>query len=248
MNYKVKIELFEGPLDLLLYLIKKEEMEIKDISISEITNQYLGYLEVMKLLDLEIAGEFLVMAAELMRIKSKMLLPPEEREAEEEEEADPRAELVRRLIEYQKFKEAARQLRDLESTRKEVFTRQGSGNLEEDEESEPYFETGIFDLIAAFTKVMERLPKKTLYEITKEEFTVEQKIHELLHLIVSKPVVKFTNLFAKMGSRLEVVVTFLAVLELIRLQEICVRQKSVFGEIEILRNTDKMKSSLEEET
>ncbi len=242
MGYKVRLELFEGPLDLLLYLIKKEELEITDIPIAQITDQYLEYLEVMKLLDLEIAGEFMVMAAELMRIKSRMLLPPEEQLAEEEEEPDPRVELVRRLLEYQKFKEAAKQLAGLESLRKEVFTRPGVLPEEGGEGGEVYFETGIFDLIAAFSKVMERLPKKMLYEVTQDEFTVESKIHELLHRIVTESVIYFSKLFEKAKSRFEVVAIFLAVLELIRMQEIVVRQKAPFGEIEMMRNNDKINS------
>lgn len=249
MTYKIKLELFEGPLDLLLYLIKKEEVDILDIPIAKITDQYLKYLEVMQLLDLEIAGEFLVMAAELMRIKSKMLLPPEEQPPEEEEEQDPRAELVRRLLEYQKFKEAAKRLGEMETSRKDFFARRLSVP-EETEGGEPYFETGIFDLIAAFSKVMQRLPKKMLYEITDDEFSVEEKIHEILHRMVMESVVYFSSLFEKAKSRFEIVTTFLAILELIRLQEIVVRQKHLFGEIEILRNIDniqpKAKESLSE--
>ncbi|MFH1858355.1 MAG: segregation/condensation protein A [Candidatus Omnitrophota bacterium] len=243
--HKVNIELFEGPLDLLLYLIKKEEVDIMDIPIAQITEQYLEYLEVMQLLDLEIAGEFLVMAAELMRIKSRMLLPPEEQPAEEEEEADPRAELVRRLLEYQKFKEAAKRLGSLESARKEFFTRQTEVLESIEEDGETYFETGIFDLIAAFSKVMQRLPKKVLYEVTKDEFTVEEKIHEILHRVVSASVVYFSELFEKAKNRFEIVTIFLAILELIRLQEVVVRQKAAFGEIEILRNADKIRTSAE---
>lgn len=246
MSYKIRLELFEGPLDLLLYLIKKEEMDIADIRISEITGQYLEYLEVMQLLDLEIAGEFLVMAAELMRIKSRMLLPPEEQPAEEAEEEDPRAELVRRLLEYQKFKEAAKRLGALESNRKDFFTRRVGDYSEGGESGEgDYFETGIFDLINAFSKVIQRLPKKLLYEIVKDEFSVEGKIHEILHLIVTETVILFSKLFEKAKNRFEVVATFLAVLELIRMQEIVVRQKSLFGEIEISRNTDKLQSRVE---
>ena len=248
MSYKVRLELFEGPLDLLLYLIKKEEMDIADIPMAQITDQYLQYLEVMQLLDLEIAGEFLVMAAELMRIKSRLLLPPEEQPAEEVEEEDPRAELIRRLLEYQKFKEAAKRLGNLESNRKDIFTRR-VGEYSEGTglgEGETYFETGIFDLINAFSKVIQRLPKKMLYEIVKDEFTVEGKIHEILHLIVTEPAVLFSRLFERARNRFEVVATFLAILELIRTQEIVVRQKTLFGDIEISRNTDKIQSQVEE--
>ena len=249
MSYRIKLELFEGPLDLLLYLIKREEVDIADIPIAKITSQYLEYLEVIKLLDLEIAGEFLVMAAELMRIKSRMLLPPEEQPAEEEE-PDPRAELMRRLLEYQKFKEAANRLEQMEGHRKEIFTRPFKEFHEvTDQGEETYFETGIFDLIAAFSKVLQRLPKKMLYEIVKDEFTVEGKVHEIFHLLVEHAVLHFSQLFEKCKNRMEVIATFLAILELIRLQEIVVRQKMIFGEIEILRNQEKVQSkSGEDET
>ncbi len=127
MTYKVKLHIFDGPLDLLLFLIKKEKIEITDIPISSITEQYLEYLELMKMLDLDVAGEFLVMAATLMHIKSKMLLPPEEKEAEEAEEEDPREELVRKLLEYKKYKDAAQRLQQMKENAKEVFLRKGEG-------------------------------------------------------------------------------------------------------------------------
>ncbi len=144
MSYKVKLEVFEGPLDLLLYLIKKEEVNIYDIPIAKITDQYLEYLELMQLMDLDIAGEFLVMAATLMHIKSRMLLPPDQLEEEEAEE-DPRAELVRRLLEYKKFKEAASQLATMESQQKHFFPRVGT--LKPEEVLAPkdiLFEAGLF--------------------------------------------------------------------------------------------------------
>jgi len=152
---------------------------------------------------------------------------------------------VRRLLEYQKFKEAANRLGNLEATRRELFTRpfQETPIFSEGAE-ETYFETGIFDLIAAFSKVIQRLPKKVLYEIVKDEFTVEGKIHEIFHLLLTESVLYFSKLFEKTKSRLEVVSVFLAVLELIRLQEIVVRQKAIFGDIEILRNPDKIQSKV----
>ncbi len=194
MTYKVKLEVFEGPLDLLLYLIKKEEIDIYDIPIARITEQYLGYLGLMQLLDLRLAGEFLVMASTLMQIKSKMLLPLEEREPEEEEELDPRAELVRRLLEYKKFKEAATCLEDLETQRFKTFRRRVMsatfGAPEAEEES--YFEANLFDLISAFSKILKTIPKKEFLEIIRDEFTVEKKVHDLLHLLVVKPVIYFS--------------------------------------------------------
>jgi len=153
MSYKVKLEVFEGPLDLLLYLIKKEEIDICDIPIARITDQYLEYLNLMQLLDLKLAGEFLVVAATLMQIKSKLLLPPEERPLEEEEELDPREELVRRLLEYKKFKEAAGRLEELEQEQAQVFRRRVSPEgVDLPQAEEEYFETSIFDLISAFPR------------------------------------------------------------------------------------------------
>jgi len=164
MTYKVKLEIFEGPLDLLFYLIKKDELNIHDIPISTITEQYLQYLEMMRMLDLDIAGEFLVMAATLMHIKSKMLLPQDEKQSEQEEE-DPRAELVKKLLEYRKFKEAAEELKNRESRQKEVFPSPGTKECASDD-SELYFEANIFDLLSAFSKVLKEIPKKDSKEFS----------------------------------------------------------------------------------
>jgi segregation and condensation protein A len=233
MSYKVKLEVFEGPLDLLLYLIKKNEVDIYDIPITSVTEQYLEYLELMRMLDLNIAGEFLVMAATLIHIKSKMLLPPEEKEILPEEEEDPREELVRRLLEYKRFKEAAGVLQDLEGQRRQMFTRAATIELES---GEKFFEASLFDLITALTKVLKDVPKDVFQEIVKDEFTVEQKVHDLLHILVEKSVILISELFRNAKNKLEIISTFLAVLELIRLKEILVVQKEKFGEIEVIRN------------
>ncbi|MFH0839121.1 MAG: segregation/condensation protein A [Candidatus Omnitrophota bacterium] len=243
MTYKVKLDIFEGPLDLLLYLIKKEEIDIYDIPIAKITDQYLEYLELMQLLDLNIAGEFLVMAATLMHIKSRMLLPPEELTPEEQEELDPRAELVKRLLEYKKFKEAAGDLAKRELTERNVYTRQFSEETEKAKDA--YFEASLFDLISAFSSVLSKLPKEIFYEIIKDEFTVEQKIHEIFHRLLAEKVLYFTQLFNNAKSKLEIVAIFLAVLELIRLKEILIRQEVIFGEIQILKNEKKIESPIE---
>ncbi len=238
MTYKIKLEVFEGPLDLLLYLIKRNELNIYDIPISGILEQYLQYLEMMRLLDLNIAGEFIVMAATLMQIKSKMLLPQEPNLAEEisDEEKDPRAELVRRLLEYKQFKEAADQLRLKERTRQEIFKRQTV--FDDKESGETYFEASLFDLINAFSKVLKDIPQELFYEVIKDEFTVEGKVHELLHLFMERPRIRLTGLFSQARSKLEVITTFLAVLELIRLKEVIVVQKALFDEIEVMRNRE----------
>ena len=244
MSYKVKLEIFEGPLDLLFYLIKKEEIDIYDIPIAKITEQYLEYLELMKLLDLNIAGEFLVMAATLMHIKSKMLLPPEEGEEEIPEEEDPREELVRRLLEYKKFKDAAAQLCHKGLRQKDFFGRPApTPPLGSDANGEEYFEASLFDLISAFTKVIKDVPKQLFHEVTKDEFTVEEKIHDIFHLLVANPVLSLNRLFSEAKSRLEIITTFLAVLELMRLKEITVKQSRTFGEIIIERNKELMKAA-----
>ncbi len=161
MTYKIKLEIFEGPLDLLLYLVKKDHLNIYDIPIAKVTEQYLQYLDLMKLLDLDIAGEFLVMAATLMQIKSKMLLPAQE-EADQQEE-DPRVELMQRLLEYEKFKQIAQTLREREQSQCEVFKRPKTDLPEELSEKEVYFEAGIFDLINAFTAVLRDIPTKEVF-------------------------------------------------------------------------------------
>ncbi len=238
MTYKVKLEIFEGPLDLLLYLSKKEEIDIYDIPIAKINHQYLGYLEYMKLLDLNIAGEFLVMAATLVHIKSRMLLPQDER-LEEEEVEDPRDEIVRKLLEYKKFKEAAGELSQMAVRQKDYYVRLGHKKTSHTQE-EVFFEASLFDLITAFSKVLRDIPKDVFQEVVKDEFTVSQKIHNIIHMLVEKPVLYFTELFKKAKNKAEIVSTFLALLELMRLKEVVVRQRTLFGEIEILRDVKSM--------
>ncbi len=242
MSYKVKLEIFEGPFDLLLYLIKRNEINVYDIPIAAILDQYLQYMELMRLLDLNIAGDFIVVAATLMQIKSKMLLPQEISPLEEipEEEKDPRAELVKRLLEYKQFKEAAGQLREKERARQDIFNRQPV--LEDAESGESYFEASLFDLINAFSRALKDIPKELFYEVIKDEFTVEGKVHELLHRFMETPRIKLSYLFVQARSKMEIIATFLAVLELIRLKEVLVVQKSVFGDIEVFRNKQSMQA------
>lgn len=241
MSYKIKLELFEGPLDLLLYLVKKDHLNICDIPIAQVTDQYLQYMELMRLLDLNIAGEFLVMASTLIHIKSKMLLPPEPKENEQEEEEDPRSELIKKLLEYQKFKEAAGLLRQRELSRQNIFTRpQAPAPLNSGEEV--YFEASLFDLLSAFSKALKDIPRELFYEVIKDEFTVEEKIHDLLHILLNESSLQLSYLFAKVKNQVEMVVTFLAVLELIRLKEIVIVQKDIFGEIQVIRNQERITS------
>jgi segregation and condensation protein A len=243
MSYKVKLNIFEGPLDLLLFLIKRDKIDIYDIPIADITKQYLEYLELMKLLDLEIAGEFLVMAATLIHIKSKMLLPQDEMELEEEEE-DPREELVRKLLEYKKFKEAASKLQEMYRDHKSVFLRKGEGEKGKiiSADGTEFFEASLFDLITAFRKVLTTVPKATFHKVIKNAFTVSDKIHEIYHILAKQSRAYFSELFSKAGSKDEVVVIFLAILELIKMREIFVVQKESFGDIEIIRNPELIKA------
>ena len=241
MTYKVKLDVFEGPLDLLLYLIKKDEADIFDIPIAKITEQYLQYIEYMKLLDLNIAGEFIVMAATLMHIKSRMLLPPDQLEQDEAEE-DPRAELVRRLLEYKKFKEAASQLASMESVQKHLFPRVGSIEPERIEiPKEMLFDANLFDLITAFTKVLKDIPKDVFHEVIKDEFTVSQKMHDIIHMMVEKSAIFFLDLFKAAKHKREIITIFLALLELIKQKVVVIKQLQPFGDIEIIRCTDEIK-------
>jgi segregation and condensation protein A len=235
-EYKVKLEVFEGPLDLLLYLIKRDEIDIHDIPIEHITKQYLEFMDLFKMLDLDVAGEFVVMAANLIYIKSRSLLPasvqPPEEEAEEE---DPRWELVRQLLEYKKFKEAAAHLHDREVAREGAFPRVVAGAEEVAER--PLGEVSVFDLINAFNKVLKRIEgkKEDLREIFEENFTVSDKIDLILKMATPGVPLKFTELFSSAASRAEVVITFLALLELIRLKQLRCIQSEAFGEIELSR-------------
>jgi len=239
MSYKLKLDLFEGPLDLLLYLIKKNDIDICDIPIATITDKYMEYIEMMKLLDLELVGEFLVMAASLMQIKSRMLLPPDP--VEEVEEEDPRDELVKRLQEYKIFKEIAEQLKGKETERQKLYPRhideERMREINEDSK-EVYFEANLFDLINAFTSALHRIKDKPVYEVIKEEFTVDQKIHDILHALLQAPQVFLSDFFADVYSRDEIIITFMAVLELIRLKEIVILQKRLFAVNVIMRNRD----------
>jgi len=240
---KVKLEVFEGPLDLLLYLIKKEEIDIYNIPIADITQQYLEYLEFMKLLDLDIAGEFIVMAATLMHIKSKMLLPPDPNEVKEEEEIDPRFELVQKLLEYKKFKEAAGEFYGMEKKQKDVFARTVLYKIKADE-SKSGFEASLFDLITAFNKIVKEIPKDVFYEVIKDEYTVEGKMHDIFHMLVDKPTLYFSELFKDAKTKFEIVVIFLSLLELIRLKEVIGIQDVVFGEIKFERNPENIKPNV----
>ncbi len=234
VDYKVKLEVFEGPLDLLLYLIKRDEIDIYDISLERITSQYLEYLQAFKELNIELAGEFIVMAANLIYLKSRSLLPRDQQPPEEDAgEDDPRWELIRQLIKYKKFKEAAAELnlRALEQER--IFVREAASSSAIQEPLR-LGEVGIFQLIGAFQTVMKRIEaRQDMQEIFSERFSVSEKIDSILQHIATGSRLRFSDLFGAAASRIEVVVTFLALLELIRLKQVRAVQKNVFEEIEI---------------
>ncbi len=236
-DYKVKFEVFEGPLDLLLYLIKKEEVDIYEVNLTRLATQFIEYIETMRLLDLEIAGEFLVMAATLMYIKSRELLPVDQQvqtEGEDDEE-DPRWELIRQLVEYKKFKDAAGQLAVLEARQEGVFPR-APGKLEFEQEPPHRTEASIFDLLNAVNAVLQRFAQRPdQRDIFEDKWSVSEKIEHLRRSIGECGRLRFSELFAAATSRTEVVVTFLALLELIRLKQLTAVQEEAFGEIEICR-------------
>jgi segregation and condensation protein A len=237
-EYKVKFEVFEGPLDLLLYLIKKEEVDIYEVNLTQLATQFIEYIDLMREFDLEVAGEFLVMASTLMYIKSRELLPVDQQVAVEGEEegADPRWELIRQLVEYKKFKDAAAQLQVLEVRQEDVFPRL-PGKLEfASDTPAPRPDVSIFDLLNAVNAVLKRINvRDDARDIFEDKWTVSEKIEALLRRVAEMGALKFSDLFEGVTSRTEVVVTFLALLELIRLKQIVAVQASDFGEIEIAR-------------
>jgi segregation and condensation protein A len=237
-NYKVKLDIFEGPLDLLLYLIKKDEVDILDVNIERITRQYINYLDTFKMLNIDLAGEFIVMAANLMYLKSRMLIPkPVQPPEEETEDEDPRWELIRQLIEYKKFKDAAGFLLRRQLQMEHVYPATPEVPDVKKEEIEPGFpELGIFDLIRAFQKVLARFQKEELKEIVDDRFTVADKIEYLLVHVPPGDSVSFLHLFAGATTRDEVIVTFVAMLELIKLRQFRVTQDHLLGEITLFRN------------
>lgn len=235
--YKIKIPVFEGPFDLLLHLIRENKIDIYDIPIALITGQYLQYLEIMKELNLEIAGDFLVMAATLIHIKSRMLLPPDE-EAPAEEQEDPRRELVQRLLEYQKYKEAAVDFRKREDEWLKVFHREPLSD--EDEGELCLFDLSLFDLIDAFKKILDKAPPE-VGSITKETLTVKDRMSMIMEIIEGQDTVRFEDLF-KVGidsqrdsiTRIQIIITFVALLELIRLGLVRAYQEREFGNIWVI--------------
>lgn len=232
-GFHFKLSIFEGPLDLLLHLIKGQKIDIYDIPIVEITHQYLGYIKFLKELNLEIAGEFLVMAATLIHIKSRLLLPPAEEDKEEPAE-DPRAELVQRLLEYQSYKDSSHHLRKREEIWKNIFKRTVPDKKDLEFEPEPMlFEANVFDLLSAFQKLLEKAPEQVI-EISRETLTVADRINFIIERLENEDGVRFEYLFEEGHTRLTLIVTFLALLEVIRLGLARLYQEKAFGPIWIL--------------
>jgi segregation and condensation protein A len=238
-EYKVQFEVFEGPLDLLLYLIKKEEVDIYEVNLTKLATQFIEYVELMRQFDLEVAGEFLVMASTLMYLKSRELLPVDQQvvvEGEDEGE-DPRWELIRQLVEYKKFKDAAAQLQALELRQEDVYPRL-PGKVEfpaEATTAKP--EVSIFDLLNAVNTVLKRLAAKEAgtREIFEDKWSVSEKIELVLKVLSERSQLRFSELFENAANRWEVICTFLALLELIRLKQLVCAQPEPFAEIEISR-------------
>ena len=230
-TYQITLPSFDGPMDLLLHLIREHELDIYDIPISRITREYLDYLEIMRSLNLEIAGDFLVMAATLMQIKSRMLLPVDPTPDEPQE--DPRLELMRRLIEYKKFKDAADQLVDMEKNRFHLLPRNVPADLKQVGEEEHLEEVSLFGLLAAFKDVLIHTQEDVTAELVRPEITVSQKINDLMDVLQTEQKIVFRPLLTACRTKIEKIVALLALLELIRLKLVRVVQDKIFGEIEV---------------
>jgi len=236
-EYRVQFDVFEGPLDLLLHLVKKQEVDIYQVNLTRIASEFVAYIDQMRELDLEIAGEFLVMAATLIYIKSRELLPADQKpEAQigEEDEEDPRFELIRRLVEYKKFKDAAAELQSLETRMDQVYEHRSAQIVLPEIEPQRREPVSIFELIQAVSVILKRFGERDdVREIQADPYTVSEKMAALRMLIQEKGRFRFSDLFAEARSRSEVVVTFLAMLELTRLRHLQVIQSEDFGEIEV---------------
>jgi segregation and condensation protein A len=234
-DYPVRVGTFEGPLDLLLHLIKQHEMDIYDIPITRVTEQYLEYLDLMVELDLDLAGEFLVMAATLIHIKSRTLLPRPD-PAQEDPEEDPREALVRRLLEHQRFKAAAELLHEREIQRSAQWGRPDERIAElVGEAPEPEVEVDLFSLMTAFRQVLERARKRPFVLLPPEQLSIEMRMSQLETFLSTRDACGFEELFADVDTRPGMIVTFLAVLEMIRLKRIRVFQQAAGGPIRVYR-------------
>jgi segregation and condensation protein A len=228
-DLKISLPLYEGPLDLLLDLIRKQKLDIYDIPIARVTEQYLEYLHLMEQMNVDVASEFLVIAAQLIYIKSRMLLPPDPDAAPDEPE-DPRAELIRRLLEYEKFKNAAQMLYQRELVENAAWSNPGSIPLQAGE-LEPELAVTLYDLLRVFRDVMKRTEQRPLMELARDEFSVEQMMAFLFEKVVSAGSLALSDALSDVTSRRAVITAFLALLELTRIQAIFLKQDKAFGDI-----------------
>ena len=235
MSYEIKLDIFEGPLDLLLYLIRKNEIDIYNIPIALITEQYLEYLDIMRSLNLDLAGEYLVLAATLIHIKSRLLLPPVEGEEDGEEGEDPRTELVRQLLEYQAFKEAALSLEARPLLDRDVFTRGAPAEepAAAEQEDEVMIEVGVFELVQAFRTLMAGLDRSEDMAIDTEKMSLTDRINEIMERLTEEKELTFTALLGERTDRKRIVYTFLAILELMKLRMVRAYQLGPFGVIRL---------------
>jgi len=235
-NYTVNLEIFQGPLDLLHYLISKDEIDIYDIPIARVAQQYMQYIEMMKVLNLELAGEYILMAATLIRIKAKMLLP---RDEENEEPLDPREELVAALLEYRKFREAGEILKDKRFLEERLFVPSGiNTGIEHKEKVVLADNATLFDLLTAFKETIDRINEEQHYEITAEELSVEDRIVRSLSILDHSESATFRQLFADIPRKIVAVMTLLAILELVKLRRIKIRQSLPFSELRVYRGQE----------
>ena len=241
LPYRIRLELFERPLDLLLHLIKKNEVDVRELPVAQITEQYLAYLDLLRDLNLDIAGEYLVMAATLTLIKSRMLLPSPE--PEEGEEADPRADLVRQLLEYQRYREAAESLGDRPLLRRDTFTREPTlEGLPPEPEGAPRIKVTLWELMEAFRVVLKRAEPDPVHQVAGEAVSLRARIDTLLSTLGVARRVTFDSLFGDQPTRGYVIVTFLAVLELMKQHVVEALQEEIMGPIMITLSVDDVRT------
>jgi segregation and condensation protein A len=248
MPYEIKLDVFEGPLDLLLHLIHKNEVSITDIPIALITRQYLETVELMKSLNLDIAGEYLVMAAYLTHIKSQMLLPVEECDTEDEKGQDPREELVANLLQYKRHKEAAQSLVDRPLLNRDIFVRESALDDNEVTVRDQPIKAGLPELMDALKELLRRTSRRDLIELAPDRLQVKDKINEILEHLKDRDWTTFAALFEDDWSRINIVTTFLALLDLVKLQVVGIYQDTAFGTVLIQKREKDPSNRVLEET
>jgi segregation and condensation protein A len=239
--YKIKLPVFEGPFDLLLYLIRKNEIDIYDIPIAQITREYLEYIELMQMFDLEIAGEFIEMVATLILIKTRMLLPQPTTEDNELPE-DPRLQLTLQLLEYKRFKENSEKLQEIEEHRRHYFPRASTIRRQLKNIAPPAEEfvvdATLFDLLSAFKKALDNMPKVTVHQVQTIKVTIEEQVRFIFERLQGKPYIIFRELAEELHSKIHIIVTFMAILDLMRLKMISCKQEAPFADIRLVPLTE----------